>query len=534
MRVLLLSTYELGAQPLGIALPAALLRREGHDLRPCDLSLEPLADEDVAWAEAALVSVPMHTALRLAVPVVARLRAGSVPVALHGLYAPVGSAAGMLGSRDLAVAGESGDALLEWLGSLGAGLPGAGSVAPGSPRSGLPGTSAVAPGSPAPAGGPAVRVELGPPVASTLVPERDGLPGLDRYARFVGGPAGEGERLVGTIEATSGCSHRCRHCPVPVIYGGRTRTVELAALLSDIDRLVELGAGHLHFADPDFLNRPAHSLAVVRALHDRHPQLSYDATVKVSHVLRHRALWPELAATGCAFVISAVESLSPLVLERLDKGHSPGEARRAVELLRAAGIEPRPSLLPFTPWSERDDLVELLDFAAEFDLVWNLDPVQWGIRLLLPPGSLLLERPDPVLAAALAAGAGDGAAAGDEMAQALGRRWAHADPLLDELALALGELVEKAAAVMEPLPETYAAVRGVVFDALGRGDRGVPEPRAAARSAVPGPLRARLTEAWFCCAEPTGAQLARTVSPCAIPAPPAGAPTCASATSGNG
>ncbi len=508
MRVLLVSTYELGAQPLGLALPAALLGHAGHEVRCRDLSLDPLADEDVAWAQAAWVSVPMHTALRLAVPVIERLRVAGVPVALHGLYAPVAAAAGVLGAGDLAVAGEAGDALLEWIADVSAETSAAGSA-------------------------PAVRVELGHAVASTLVPERGGLPGLDRYARFVGGPAGEGERLVGTVEATSGCSHRCRHCPVPVVYGGRTRAVEIDALLADVDHLVQLGAGHVHFADPDFLNRPAHALAAVRALHERHPALSYDATVKVSHVLRHRTMWPELAATGCAFVVSAVESLSPLVLERLDKGHRAHEAGEAVELLRRCGIEPRPSLLPFTPWTTRRDLVELLDFVAAYDLVWNLDQVQWGIRLLLPQGSLLLEDADPVLATALAAGSRAAADNGDELALALGLRWAHADPLLDEVALALAELVEKAEAAAEAPPETYAAVRRLVFDAFGSTDPGAPEPLQAARSTVPGTRRPRLTEAWFCCAEPTGAQLARTVSPCAAPTTPAPT-TCAPTTSGNG
>jgi hypothetical protein len=533
MRVLLLSTYELGAQPLGLAVPAAVLGAAGHVTRSRDISLEPLTDGDIAWAQAACVSVPMHTALRLAAPLVARLRGAGVPVALHGLYAPVGATAGLLGTGDLAVAGEAAGELLAWLRGL-----------------------AVRRTEP-----PRVAVSLGPPRPSTVVPERRALPGLERYARLTGGPAGDGERLVATLEATSGCSHRCRHCPVPVVYAGRTRPVAVEALLADLDQLVAAGAGHVHFADPDFLNRPAHSLGVVRALHERHPDLSWDATVKVSHVLRHRDLWPELAATGCAFVISAVESLSPVVLERLDKGHSAADAGEAVAVLRGAGIEPRPSLLPFTPWTTRDDLVELLDFVAAHDLVWNMDPVQWGIRLLLPPGSLLLAEPDPVLADALAraasaisahapgAGAasahapGAGAAhaasaaadgAGDDWAEALGRRWAHADPLLDELQLELAELVEKAEAAAGTAgeadrcggsgagspAETYDAVRRTVFKALGRADPGAPEPLARARSAVRGPRRARLTEAWFCCAEPTGAQLARTVSPCP-PVPPA-------------
>lgn len=68
MRVLVLSTYELGTQPLGCALPAALLRDAGHVVRVRDMAVEPWSDDDARWCEAACISVPMHTALRLAAP----------------------------------------------------------------------------------------------------------------------------------------------------------------------------------------------------------------------------------------------------------------------------------------------------------------------------------------------------------------------------------------------------------------------------------------------------------------------------------
>ena len=50
--------------------------------------------------------------------------------------------------------------------------------------------------------------------------------------------------------------------------------------------------------------------------------MTFDVTAKVEHLLRHRAHLPELAALGCAFIVSAVESLSDPVLAHLDKGHT--------------------------------------------------------------------------------------------------------------------------------------------------------------------------------------------------------------------
>ncbi len=494
MRVLLLSTYELGAQPLGCAVPAAALGAAGHEVRSCDLAVEEWPADDVAWADAAACSVPMHTALRLGLAAVSRLHAErpGLPVALHGLYAPIAATTGLLGPRDLAAAGESDGLLVSWVDGLAA---------------------TAGPGAPAPAG-PGVHVELGPASRAgdrpAPLPRREGLPGLERYARLA---LGDEERLVATVETTRGCNHTCRHCPVPVVYRGRTRVVVAASVLDDVEQLVAAGARHVHFADPDFLNRPRHALEVVRALDERHPDLTFDATIKVTHLLRHRALVPELAAAGCLFVVSAFESASDDVLARLDKGHTAAEAAEAVEILRASGIEPRPSFLPFTPWTSLEDLAELLDLVASYDLVWNVEPVQYGIRLLLPPGSLLLEEPDEEPDEVLA-----GCLGVYDPAQ-LGYGWRSPDPRVDELQQALAERTEAAAASGEPIEETYLAVRALVFAAIGRPDPGPPPLRSA--GAVPGPARPRLTEAWFCCAEPTSVQLGQ-IAAFAGPAVPGG------------
>ena len=66
MRVLLISTYELGHQPLHVASPAAALRRAGHEVRCLDLSVQPWDAGALQWTQAVGFSVPMHTAMRLA------------------------------------------------------------------------------------------------------------------------------------------------------------------------------------------------------------------------------------------------------------------------------------------------------------------------------------------------------------------------------------------------------------------------------------------------------------------------------------
>ncbi len=457
MRVLLVATYELGHQPIALAGPAGRLRRAGHEVACLDLSVETLDATAVDWAEKVAVSVPMHTAMRLARQVVGAVRARrpELPVCYYGLYAQAAAASegtgGGLGPADAALAGEVEPDLEAWV------------------EGRMTGT--------------ARRLARVPERSS----DRSGLAPLGRYARLVDE---RGEHLVGAVEASRGCSHRCRHCPVPVVYEGRVRPVEVADVLADVDQLVRAGAAHLTYADPDFLNAPRHALRVVAGVHERHPGLTFDCTVKVEHVLRHAGLWPELAAAGCRFVVSAFESTNDRLLALLRKGHTAEDASAAVALLRRHGIEVRPSWLPFTPWTSAGDVADLVDFVLAHDLVDNVDPVQYSIRLLVPPGSLLLD--DAELAAAF----------GPYDPEHLGSAWRHPDPSVDALQRDVATFVEDRAA--DPAAEVFGAVEALVRAAAGRG----PGPAVGSRSTGPPGCRPRLTETWFCCSEPTAAQLA--------------------------
>ena len=452
MRVLLISTYELGHQPLHVASPAAALCRAGHEVRCLDLSVQPWDPDALEWAQAVGFSVPMHTAMRLALSAGRRVRREhpGLPICFYGLYATV--------SRELVtselgahvIAGEYEPALTAWVNRL------------------------MAPGAPSPAD-PIVHLQRG----TFELPARELLPGLERYARLVIG--GE-ERLVGYVEASHGCVHRCRHCPVPAVYDGRIRVVQAETVLRDVERLAAMGARHITFGDPDFLNGWRHSVAIVRALHQRCPELTFDCTTKVEHVLEHADVWEEMAAAGCLFVVCALESVNDEILERLDKGHTTAEAVSAIELLREHGIETRPSFMPFTPWTSPRDVLEIVDFVAAHDLVANVDPVQYTIRLLVPEGSLLLKRDD--LHEHL----------GPYQAERLSYPWRSADPAADRLQGLLSALVQQSTAAQEATGLTFARIRAAAREATGEPHD--PEPEAIAMGSTEG--RPRLTEPWFC------------------------------------
>jgi len=449
--ILLLSCYELGHQPLGLAWPQAFLERAGFAPSTLDLAVEPLDDAKVRRARLVAIAVPMHTALRLGVRAAERIREinASCRIVYHGLYAELNAEHLLGGGADLVLGAESEGALAALAERLDAGEE------------------------------PSLRPRLTLDRLSFSVPRRDGLPALTRYASLLR----DGRRIpAGYVEASRGCLHSCLHCPIPPVYGGRFFAVPRDVVLEDVRRLVADGAGHVTFGDPDFLNGPGHASKLVRALHAEFPALTYDFTAKVEHIVRHRDMFPAFAATGCVFVVSAVESLSEVVLAKLEKGHTRADVQVALDVLRGAGIALRPSFVPFTPWATSEDYLELLDWVAREGLVDQVDPIQFAIRLLIPPGSLLLSRPGirPFL--------------GELDPASFSYRWTHPDPRMDALQREVSALAEQATRSGEDPAVTLGRIRALAFARVGRA-----EAAGAFRAPPPArPIPARLTEPWFC------------------------------------
>ncbi len=457
--ILLIACYELGHQPLAVAWPAAFLERRGYRPAVMDVSVEPFDAERVARARLVAISVPMHTALRIGVEVAARVRAvnPTCHVCFFGLYAVL-NADHLLGrGADTVLGGESEERLVELAVAIETGQIGTGAARS---RPGL---------TPSPSVG---RLEF-------PVPSRAGLPSLKGYLRLErNGDLG----LVGYVQASRGCLHRCRHCPIPPVYGGRFFVVPRDVCLADVRQLVEAGAKHITFGDPDFLNGPGHALAVARAVHAEFPELTFDFTAKVEHLLRHRARLAELAGLGCIFIVSAVESVSDTVLAHLGKGHTRADVLEVTRLVRAAGIALRPTWVAFTPWTTLADYQAMLDLVEAEDLIDHVDPVQFSIRLLVPPGSLLLETSAMRLFL------------GQLVERDFYHEWTHPDARMDALHREVSEVVAAAAESGQDPVQTFDRVRRLTDSLSGASAR----RRVAARVAPDRRRPPRLSEPWFC------------------------------------
>ncbi len=453
MNVLLISTYELGRQPFGLASPAAWLKRAGARVSCADLSRQPLPEAAVRQADLVAFYLPMHTATRLAVRVLPQVRELNprAHLCFYGLYAPVNEAYLRRLGAETILGGEFEAGLVSTV-----------------ERLRERGSSAQRE--------PTVLLAR----QSFIVPDRTGLPPLAKYAHL--NHADGNPRIVGATEASRGCKHLCRHCPIVPVYHGVFRIVQREVVLEDIRQQAAAGAEHITFGDPDFFNGIGHAIELARAFHREFPKLTYDVTIKIEHLLRHAEHLSTLRETGCMLVTSAAESVDDRVLGKLAKGHTFADFAAVVNLCRETGLTLAPTFVAFTPWTTLEGYCELLGRLAELELIEQIAPIQLGIRLLIPAGSRLLELEE--IRAILQPF--------DEAA--LVYPWANQDPRVDELA----EEVLEVALDGERRKLSRRQIFGEVWKRARQavGGHAPPLPEASdrvARAAIP-----YLTEPWYC------------------------------------
>ena len=197
--ILLISCYELGHRPVGLTRPLRALEVAGFAPDVIDIAVESLDVEKVSRAQFIGISVPMHTALRLGVHLLHRIREinADVSICMYGLYATLNADYLLSHGVDYCVSNTASAELVELVKSL-------------------------------------IKKER-TEVNEAGFPATK-LPPLEVYAQF---EDNNGEvRTVGYTETTHGCKHLCTHCPIPPIYNGKFFVVQRDTVLAEIQEQV--------------------------------------------------------------------------------------------------------------------------------------------------------------------------------------------------------------------------------------------------------------------------------------------------------
>jgi len=392
-RVLVVSSFEAELQPMAAACAAAAVEEAGAEVVGWDAHLFP--DHPPAdLGDLVLLSVQQFEGAERGLELARRLRSVTpAPVVAFGQYAQMNSDVfldvvdGILMDEPERVADELVAAARdrEQLREVHALLTARGLVPPNAPR----------------------RI-------ATPAPARGLFPSLVHY------PAHHTEYgLMGNVEVTRGCHHKCTYCSVYGAYDGRVAAYKLDVVLADVRQLADEGARHFCFIDAEFFNSRTLGAEAMRRITDEHGPCTFEFTTRVDHILEYTELLEELTELGLRRVTSALEFPSDRILRIFDKGIDVADMRRAIATAGEVGFELNPTFIPFTPWVTYDELLTFEDFLIETGLARVVHPTALQTRLLLFKGSPLLA--SPWLAEI------------ETVDRGLWLDWRHPDPRVDEL-----------------------------------------------------------------------------------------------------
>ena len=316
------------------------------------------------------------------------------------------------------------------------------------------------------------------------IPNRQIFPDISNYAHLVDG---SNNLIAGSVETTYGCKHSCTHCPVPISFNGTFKTYSLEKIVSDVENQVNQGAKHISFNDPDFFNGPIHALKILESLNEKFPSITYDSTIKVEHILKYKKYFKELSSLNMVFVISAFETTNDLVLSILEKNHTSNDLNNSIEISQDFGIDIRPTWMPFSPWTELNDLSNIVKLIEKYELRETVDPIQLTIKLLIPKHSLIIKKPEI------------NKYLGNYEKNSLSFKWKYENNDVEKLQSSLFDFILHNSELDE-----HKQYLGMVNIIEKFTDTELLKNSTYDFKNVP-----KLSETWFCCAEPSKIQLDR-------------------------
>ena len=316
------------------------------------------------------------------------------------------------------------------------------------------------------------------------IPNRQIFPDISNYAHLVDG---SNNIIAGSVETTYGCKHSCTHCPVPISFNGTFKTYSLEKIISDVENQVNQGAKHISFNDPDFFNGPIHALKILESLNKKFPTITYDSTIKVEHIIKYKKYFKELSSLNMVFVISAFETTNDLVLSILEKNHTSNDLNTSIEISQDFGIDVRPTWMPFSPWTELNDLSNIVNLIEKYKLRETVDPIQLTIKLLIPKHSLIIKKPEI------------NKYLGNYEKNSLSFKWEYENNDVEKLQSSLFDFILHNSELDE-----HKQYLGMVNIIEKFTDTELLKNSTYDFKNVP-----KLSETWFCCAEPSKIQLDR-------------------------
>ncbi|HIQ06531.1 MAG TPA: radical SAM protein [Anaerolineae bacterium] len=240
------------------------------------------------------------------------------------------------------------------------------------------------------------RIVVNPPrplvedLDSVPFPARDLLPPLEAYPSFFDVINGK-VRTKASIISSRGCPYHCSFCSIVAFYesspGKPWRDRSVQNVVDEMESLVRKhGVSHFEFQDDNFFVQPQRVLQIAQGLRKRGVDFTFAFLTRSDQICRGEMYFRPLQEAGLRYVGIGLESGSEDSLDRLDKGTTPAQNARALDILRQHGIGFQVDFIMFEPYTTIADLQANLDFMMEHGLYGYFPPLVLT-QLELYPGT---------------------------------------------------------------------------------------------------------------------------------------------------
>ncbi|MEI7527646.1 MAG: radical SAM protein [Elusimicrobiota bacterium] len=141
-----------------------------------------------------------------------------------------------------------------------------------------------------------------------------------------------------TAETSRGCQHRCRFCAASEMWGHTQRFKSPARVLEELRTLNRLGFTRIWFSDDNFCADPARYTEIFEGILRENLKLNFIVFIRPDTVARSPELMKLAYRAGMRVALLGIETTVNRILNDFAKASDGETSRRAVEILRAAGI----------------------------------------------------------------------------------------------------------------------------------------------------------------------------------------------------
>ncbi|MEW6356074.1 MAG: radical SAM protein [Planctomycetota bacterium] len=189
----------------------------------------------------------------------------------------------------------------------------------------------------------------------------------------------ERESPTGLLETSRGCVFQCTYCNKN-IFGRKFRQKSPGRVADEIERMLRLGFREIHIEDDGFSTNLNKAKAICDEIIRRGLKFPWTLINGIRVNRTDEELVRKLKQAGCYQAAFGIESGNQQILDRIQKGITKDQVRKAIAITKKTGIETFGFFMLGLPDETEQTMQDTIDFAVELDL----DIAKFAITIPLP------------------------------------------------------------------------------------------------------------------------------------------------------